>query len=169
MADLAVHRFGGLGAFAPLVWHTCTRPEGCEGRLLGISLAGVSRPLARAAAPDGDRRSTARAKGYSMAGPSVGLSQDTSLKEGGGAGCSAPLANGSPPLGRLTHLYPPRAAARMRCLACTRWGGAGGEWRDASFRGLGFASLRRGTPTLPLTGGGEGAARRLRGVGRVRG
>ena len=41
-----------------------------------------------------------------MAGPSVGLSQDTSLKEGGGAGCSIPLANGSPPLGRLTHTLP---------------------------------------------------------------
>ena len=45
-----------VGAFAPQVWHTCVGPEGHGERLLGIIPTGVSKPIARAALPNGDRR-----------------------------------------------------------------------------------------------------------------
>ena len=71
-----------VGAFAPQVWHTCVGPEGHGERLLGIIPTGVSKPIARAALPNGDRPSATQTERQFMAGPSVGLSQDTTLKEG---------------------------------------------------------------------------------------
>ena len=71
-----------VGAFAPQVWHTCVGPEGHGERLLGIIPTGVSCVQAYRTSCVAERRSATRMERYFMAGPSVGLSQDTTLWEG---------------------------------------------------------------------------------------